>query len=91
MNKFTYNMFHEIQCPTVILSSVHHKHYGVLENIDYDSFQNNFNMNSAQEISFDVYKYLDDHKCSLWEKLISFKYLYIPDHNEYYKIDVTLD
>lgn len=91
MNKFTYNMFHEIQRPTVILSSVHHKHYGVLENIDYDSFQNNFNMNSAQEISFDVYKYLDEHKCSLWEKLISFKYLYIPDHDEYYKIDVTLD
>ena len=91
MNKFTYNMFHEIQRPTVILSSVHHKHYGVLENIDYDSFSNNFNMNSAQEISFDVYKYLDEHKCSLWEKLISFKYLYIPDHNEYYKIDVTLD
>ena len=84
-------MFHEIQRPTVILSSVHHKHYGVLENIDYDSFSNNFNMNSAQEISFDVYKYLDEHKCSLWEKLISFKYLYIPDHNEYYKIDVTLD
>ncbi len=91
MNKFTYNMFYEIEKPTVILSSVHHKHYGVLENIDMDSFQCNFNMNSAQEISFDVYKYMDEHLCSLWDKLISFKYIYIPSHNEYYKIDVTLD
>lgn len=91
MNKFTYNMFYEIEKPTVILSSVHHKHYGVLENIDMDSFQCNFNMNSAQEISFDVYKYIDEHLCSLWDKLISFKYVYIPNHNEYYKIDVTLD
>ena len=84
-------MFHEIEKPTVILSSVYHKHYGVLENIDMDSFSCTFNMNSAQEISFDVYKELDGHQCSLWEKLISFKYVYIPQHHEYYKIDVTLD
>ena len=91
MDKFTYDMFYEIEKPTVILSSVYHKHYGVLENIDFDSFSCNFNMNSAQEISFDVYKYVDEHKCSLWEKLISFRYVYIPQHHEYYKIDVTLD
>lgn len=91
MDKFTYNMFQEIEKPTVILSSVYHKHYGVLDNIDMDSFQCTFNMNSAQEVSFDVYKYMDEHYCILWDKLISFKYIYIPSHNEYYKIDVTLD
>lgn len=91
MDKFTYNMFYEIEKPTVILSSVSHKHYGVLENVDMDSFNCNFNMNSAQEISFDVYKYFDEHLCSLWDKLISFKYIYIPQHHEYYKIDVSLD
>ena len=91
MDKFTYDMFYEIEKPTVILSTVYHKHYGVLENIDFDSFSCNFNMNSAQEISFDVYKYVDEHECSLWDKLISFRYVYIPQHHEYYKIDVTLD
>ena len=91
MDKFTYNMFYEIEKPTVILSSVSHKHYGVLENVDMNSFECNFNMNSAQEISFDVYKYFDEHLCSLWNKLISFKYIYIPQHHEYYKIDVSLD
>lgn len=91
MDRFVYDMFQHIENPDVYLSTVTHQHLGVLENIDYSTFECNFNFNSAQEISFDVYKTLDDHECSLWNKLISFKYVYIPDHHEYYKIDVTLD
>ena len=84
-------MFYEIEKPTVILSSAYHKHYGVIDNIDINSFNSNFNMNSAQELSFDVYKYFNEHPCALWNKLIGLRYIYIPSHKEYYKIDVALD
>lgn len=91
MQKFTYNMFNEIEKPIVILSTVYHKHLGTLTNIDIDSFECSFNMNEAQEVSFDVYKYTDNRKCALWDQLKSFKYIYIPSHGEYYKIDVDID
>lgn len=91
MEKFTYNMFNEVEFPTVILSNANHKHYGSLDNIDKSSFNCTFNMNGANEISFDVYKYFNEKKCTLWNKLRSFKYVYIPEHHEYYKIDVSVD
>ena len=89
MDKFTYDMFYQIECPPIILSSVYHKHYGVIENIDKDSIEFSFNMNGSQEVSFDVYRDMDGHKCSLWNKIKSLRYIYIPSHHEYYKIDVT--
>lgn len=89
MDKFTYDMFYQIECPPIILSSVYHKHYGVIENIDKDSIEFSFNMNGSQEVSFDVYRDMDGHRCSLWNKIKSLRYIYIPSHHEYYKIDVT--
>jgi hypothetical protein len=48
-------------------------------------------MNSADEISFDVYKNVDGTDCELWDSLKSFKYVYVPSHDAYYEIDVAID
>lgn len=89
MRKFTYDMFDTITPPTLILSTKYHKHLGNIVNAQ--SVTNEFNMASHQEISFDVYKEIDGVKCELWDQLIDFKYLYVPEHNEYYELQVDID
>ena len=84
-------MLYHIEPPTCILSNVHHHHIGVINNIDVDSIQVGFNMNSQQEMSFDVYKVVDGEVCSLWDEIVGLRYVYVPEHQEYYKIDVDMD
>ena len=91
MQKFTYDMHNRIESPTFVLSNVWHHQIGVLNNVDLDSVQVNLNMNSQQEVSFDVYKELNGQKCEVWDDLKSLKYIFIPEHHEYYKADVTID
>lgn len=91
MKKMTYNKFNTIEMPTFILSSVAHIHYGVINNIDPASVQFNFNMNSAQEGSFEVKKYVNGVICDLWDKIVPLRYVYIPEHHEYYKMEVVVE
>lgn len=91
MKKITYDRFNHIELPTCILSNIYHNHIGVIDNIDDSTFQVKFNMNSQQEVSFDVYKEADGHVCAVWDKLVPLRYVYIPDHHEYYKAEITID
>jgi hypothetical protein len=84
-------MFNELETPTVVLSTKYHKHLGTINNIDADSINATFNMNSAQEISFDVYKSLDGTECVLWDKIVDLKYIFVPEFQEYYEITISLD
>ena len=59
MQKFTYDFFDNLESPTFVLSNVYHHHIGVINNIDPTSISINFNMNSQQEVSCDVYKEVD--------------------------------
>lgn len=90
MRKFKYNMFDEITSPTLILSTKYHKHIGSINNVGIN-IASDFNMASHQEISFDVYKTLDGEPCTLWDQIVDFKYLYVPEHNEYYELTVSID
>ena len=91
MQKFTYDFFDNLESPTFVLSNVYHHHIGVINNIDPTSISINFNMNSQQEVSCDVYKEVDGKLCDLWDKITSLRYVFIPEHKEYYKIDVSID
>ena len=91
MHKFSYNKFNELENPTIVLSTKYHKHLGTLTNVEIPSVECNFNMASAQEVSFTLYKYKDNIEESLWDSVIDFKYIYIPEHKEYYSIEVQVD
>lgn len=84
-------MFHEMEHPTIILSTKYHKHLGTLKNVDKNTINCNFNMATAQEISFDCYKTLDGVEDPLWDSVVDFKYIFIPEHQEYYSIEVSID
>lgn len=90
MKKFTYDMLDHIETPIVVLSTKWHHHLGLITNIP-DGLNVVFNMNSVDEVSFDVHKEWDGKKCELWDKIINFKYIYIPEYESYYEIYVTID
>lgn len=87
------------QKPMIMLSTKSHEILGFITNFDIDSISINYNMNSANEISFDVYKEVDGVEEKLWDSIIDFKYIYYrqPDedggnlYEEYFNIEVTVD
>ena len=90
MQKFKYDMLYEITPPTIVLATRYHKKLGVIENVSPE-ITSRFTMSSHQEISFDVYKEKDGVECSLWDQIVDFKYIYVPEHDEYYEIQVDVD
>lgn len=90
----------QVQQYSVILSKRSHEHLGQLRNIS--SLVSKINLNSANEISFIVYKYTDkerylnaetnDEKLKysepLWDEITDFKYIFVPQLREYYEITV---
>lgn len=89
MKYMKYNMHDNISFPTLILSTKWHKHLGIIHNVARN-VNTDFNMSSHQEISFDVYKELDGIKCDLWDDIVDFKYVYVPEHDIYYEITVSI-
>ena len=89
MRKFTYDYFHHISSPTIILCTRWHNNIGLIDNIT--NISNEFNMASHQEISFDVHKFSDGKQCSLWNQIVDFKYIYVKEQDEYYELEVDID
>lgn len=89
MFKFKFSPTYEIEKPNIILSTCYHKHIGNISK--YTNFNSSNNLSSANEISFDVYKEVDGKICEYWNDIKDFKYIFIPEYNEYYKLSVSLD
>lgn len=66
-----------------------------LERIGNVNCFNNFNCilnyNSANEISFDVYKFMHDIECKYWKFIYDLKNVFVEELNEVYKIYVSID
>lgn len=75
---------------TFVLATKSHQHLGVLTNIDTQSVDIVANMNSADELSFDVYKIANGNTEALWDDIVPLKLVYIPELEEYFQIDPDL-
>ena len=74
---------------TIVLSSRALQHYGALSNVDKDSVSYTKNLNSANELSFDVYKTLDGFTEPSWTDIRDLRLVYVVELNEYFEIAVT--
>lgn len=72
---------------TIVLSDRLHCHKGQIVNIDNFVYQ--ANLNSANEISFTVYKELDGNNERLWDEIIDLRLVWIKELNEYFEIYVS--
>lgn len=80
--------------PSIVLAYKSGRKQGVITHVS--NYQAAFHMNSADEISFDVTRTINDEDCKLWKSIKNFKLVYIPEYktntnDPWYEITVTLD
>jgi hypothetical protein len=80
--------------PELILAYRSGSKQGVISNAVSISVGNH--MADADEISFDVHKYMDGMECPLWSDIKDFKLVYVPqfetdNFNPWYELEVTVD
>ena len=88
---------------TIILSNRSFQHYGQLTGIKFEDTNGSFNLNSANELSFKVYRHklipdenipykdIETFQEYIWEKLVDRKLIYVKELDEYYQIKVSID
>lgn len=91
MAKVLFNTQNIIETPTLLLQ---HKNFetignGGITNVSGYTYKNNFN--DANEISFKVHKFNNGIKHPLWNQLVDFKLIYIPELKERFEISVTVN
>lgn len=83
------NKLGQVEPFTFVLSTKNYKHLGKLNNVKTDTIDFKANLNSANEISFEVYKNLNGELESLWDDIIDLKSIYVPELDEYFEINVV--
>lgn len=76
----------KIETPTIILATKNFKKLGVIDNIIPTISCND---NSPDEISFRVYKEIDNKKCRLWDKINNLKLIWVKEINQYFEINIS--
>ena len=89
MAKVLFNSQGLIETPTLLLQ---HKNFGTIgnggvTNVSGLTYKNNFN--DANEVSFKIHKFNDEKKHPLWDSMVDFKIIYIPQLHERFEISVT--
>lgn len=89
MAKVLFNSQGLIETPTLLLQ---HKNFetignGGITNVSGLTYKNNFN--DANEVSFKIYKFNNEKKHPLWDSMVDFKIIYIPQLHERFEISVT--
>lgn len=80
--------------PTLILANRNGEKKGAITNVK--AFTDTDNFNEAAEITFDVYKTVDNKKCEFWDDIKDFRLIYIPHRdsnifNPWYELKVDMD
>lgn len=80
--------------PTLILANRNGEKKGSITNVK--AFTDTDNFNEAAEITFDVYKTVDNKKCEFWDDIKDFRLIYIPHRdsnifNPWYELKVDMD
>ena len=91
MAKVLFNTQNIIETPTLLLQ---HKNFetignGGITNVSGYTYKNNFN--DANEISFKVHKFNNGIKHPLWDQLVDFRIIYIPELKERFQIAVAVN
>ena len=91
MAKVLFNTQNIIETPTLLLQ---HKNFetignGGITNVSGLTYKNNFN--DANEISFKIHKFNNGIKHPLWDQLVDFKIIYIPELKERFQIAISVD
>lgn len=86
--KIDFDAAHNPQSPTIILAKKNGDKLGRLDAVEIESTDS---MNDASEISFKVYKTVDENKNNLWDEIVNFRLIYCLEWNQWFEITVETD
>lgn len=86
--KIDFDAAHNPQSPTIILAKKNGDKLGRLDAVEIESTDS---MNDASEISFKVYKMVDENKNNLWDEIVNFRLIYCLEWNQWFEITVETD
>ena len=90
MGKLQFDINNQVEQPTIVPCENNYKKLGNLNSVTNIVYKDN--MNAANTLSFTVHKYRDNNElCNLWNKIVDFKTVWIPEFNEYFKITVSIN
>lgn len=89
MAKVLFNSQGIIETPTLLLQRKNFETIGNggVTNVSGLTYKNNFN--DANEVSFKIHKFNDEKKHPLWDSMVDFKIIYIPQLHERFEVSVT--
>lgn len=87
MAKILFDKQHLVEMPSLVLQNRNFDTIGMIGNASGLTYKEHFN--SANELSFTVYKELNGQETPLWDSISDFKILYIPELQERFEITVS--
>lgn len=89
MAKITFDKQHNVDVPTLLLQNRNFDTLGKINGACSLEYKENFN--SADELSFTVYKTANGNKNALWDLIIDNKIVFIPEFQERFVISVSVN
>ena len=86
--KIEFDAAHNPQSQTIILAKKNGDKLGRIDAVEIESTDS---MNDASEISFKVYKTVDENKNNLWDEIVNFRLIYCLEWNQWFEITVETD
>lgn len=86
--KINFDTAHNPETPTIILAK---KNGDKIGQLNAKSIEISDLLNDASEITFNIYKYVDNKKDELWEQITNFKLIYCVEWDMWFEITVELD
>lgn len=86
--KISFDVAHNPEEPTLILAKRNGDRLG---KINAKAIEVTDNLNDAAEISFKVYKHIDNEKDALWDKIANFKLVYCVEWDKWFEATVEVD
>lgn len=87
MGKILFDINNQVDVPNLILQSKSGTTIGGITGFTDLTYKNS--LNSANELSLNVYKYLDGEINPLWEEITDLKTIYIPEFAEKFEIEIS--
>ncbi|MBD5136043.1 MAG: tail fiber domain-containing protein [Lachnospiraceae bacterium] len=89
MAKITFDKQHNVDVPTLLLQNRNFDTLGKINDVFSLEYKENFN--SANELSFTVYKSINGNENALWDLILNNKIIFIPEFEERFVITVSVN
>lgn len=90
-NVLKFDVNNNVEDFTFVLSTKNYTHICKLNNVKRDTVNCKENLNGADELSFEIYKELDEEIQENWDKITDLKLVWVKELNEYFEITVSYD